>query len=118
MTHNMKFERTLSAINSEQFSEILFAELKTNVFIMDVRGLTRCGGHASDPELVSVISHSLDEKELTVECEIKFSDGSALDCSGQCGGDVTQRSEVLRIKISRRGGSASWETLDGVIAGY
>lgn len=114
----MKFEKTFSAIESEQFNEILFAELRTYVFVMDVRGLTRCGGHASDPELVSVSSDSLDDKELTVECEIKFSEGSALDCSGQCGGDVTQRTEVLRIKVSRRTGNASWETLDGVIAGY
>lgn len=113
----MKFEKTLSAITSEEFKEVLFDELKLYVFVMDVRGLTRCGGHASDPELVSVISHSLNENDLTVECEIKFSDGSALDCSGQCGGTVTQRTEVLRIRVSRRTGNASWETLDGIIAG-
>ncbi len=111
----MAFSKTLSATDAIQLNEALTDEMRTFVAVMDVRRLTRCGGHASDPELLSILHVEETESTLVTKIEIQFNDGSALDCSGQCGGDVTQRSEKLLVTINRETGQTRWTTTDGVI---
>lgn len=117
----MSLLRLLAELESADFqsSDILtrLPELiETDVACIDVRQLTRCGGRAADPRLVAVekIEESLFEFKLTIR--IEFSDGAALDCSGQCGGETVQRQESLIFSISKKNGVAQWTTCDGVIS--
>ncbi len=117
MTLQMAFRKTLAVTDEPTLSKALEEELRTFVAVMDVRRLTRCGGHASDPELQSFEQAVIGEQgEVNVEITILFNDGAALDCSGQCGGEVVQRTEKLLITIDRQTGKARWETTDRVIS--
>lgn len=111
------FSQTLANLDTRCEFETLENELRTYVYVTNFAPLSRCGGHVSDVELIEIKKISVTDVELIVGFRIEITDGAALDCSGQCGGEVTRRTEVLKLKISRITERAVWETLDGVISG-
>ncbi len=111
----MSFTISIAAIGTDEFEEHLAAEMRTCISCLHIRSLTRCGGHATDPLLLSILKTTVEEKALMVIVAIEFSDGDALDCSGHCGGTVVQRRDTLVITIDRITGDSIWSTADGVI---
>ena len=112
----MDFRQTIAAIDTEDFSSRLAAELQCYISCLDIRALTRCGGHASSPQLEEIRETVINDEQLKLLVRMTFEDGDALDCSGHCSGEVTRRRESIWITIERTNLQPSWITTDGVIS--
>lgn len=112
----MDFRQTIAAIGTEDFPSRLEAELQSYISCLDIRALTRCGGHASSPQLREIREVVINDEQLKILIRMTFDDGAALDCSGHCSGEVFQRHESIWISIERNHSQISWITTDGVIS--
>lgn len=99
------------------FAADLEQQVQRYIACLDVRKLTRCGGHADEPELVELQQLHLLPDQIVVVVKIAFRDGDRRDCSGFCAGTSMTRHDCLQLSIDLSTGQAIWETADGVITG-